>query len=220
MDALPEIVQLKVRLVGVSPMIWRRVLIPSSTLLRELHGVIQVAMGWEGIHLFMFDIHAVRYGSFELHAANPDVSLQQFGFREKERFSYIYDMGDHWEHEVRIEVVTAADPKKSYPTCNGGSGACPPEDCGGVHGYLERRDETDGYDAWRDMGVMADFLTDVVEANAPDRPVSDFLSDDVEAAMERMVARKPFVEGKFSRGAANNRFRAGDHRELMRQQMW
>jgi len=111
MDALPEIVQPKVRLVGVSPMIWRRVLIPSSTLLRELHGVIQVAMEWEGIHLFMFDIHAVRYGSFELHAANPDVSLQQFGFREKERFSYIYDMGDHWEHEVRIEVVTAADPK-------------------------------------------------------------------------------------------------------------
>ena len=46
------------------------------------------------------------------------------------------------------------------------------------------------------------------------------MSDDVESAMERMVARKPFVEGKFSRGAVNKRFRSGDHRDLMRQQMW
>lgn len=219
MDAPGEIIQLKVRLLGISPMIWRRVLVPSSTTLRELHGLLQVAMGWEGIHLFLFDVRAVHYGSFELHAANPDVSLQQFGFRENERFSYVYDMGDHWEHEVRVEAISDAALKKSYPACIGGSGACPPEDCGGVHGYLERRDEAVGYDAWRDMGVMADFLEDVVAADAPSRPVSDFMSDDVEAAMERMVARKPFVEGSFSRGAVNKRFRTGDHRALMRQQM-
>lgn len=95
-----------------------------------------------------------------------------------------------------------------------------PEDCGGVYGYLERRDEADGYDAWNDMDVMVGFLEDVVAANAPNRPVSDFMSDDVESAMERVVARKPFVEGKFSRGAVNKRFRSGDHRDLMRQQMW
>ena len=35
-------------------MVWRRVLVPSSFTLRELHGVIQVAMGWEGIHLYDF----------------------------------------------------------------------------------------------------------------------------------------------------------------------
>ncbi len=70
------------------------------------------------------------------------------------------------------------------------------------------------------MGVMTDFLEDVVAAHAPDRPVSDFLSDDVEAAMARIAARKPFVEGKFSRGDVNKRFWAGDHRDLMRQQMW
>ena len=95
MSSVPEILQLKVRLLGISPMIWRRVLVPSSTSLRELHGVLQVAMGWEGIHLFLIDVYAVRYGSFELHAANPDVALQEFGFRKNERFSYLYDMGDH-----------------------------------------------------------------------------------------------------------------------------
>lgn len=219
MPAAPEIYQMKVRLLGISPMIWRRVLVPASTTLRELHGILQVAMGWEGIHLFLFDIYAVRYGSFELHAANPDASLQQFGLRKNERFSYIYDMGDHWEHEIRIEAVNPP-PQKSYPVCIGGSGACPPEDCGGPHGYLERRDEADGYDAWRDMGIMTEFLEDIVAADAPNRQVSDFLSADVEAAMERIAARKPFLVGKFSRGVVNKRFRAGDHRDLMRQQMW
>ena len=219
MDASGQIYQLKVRLLGISPMIWRRVLVPTSTTLRELHGVLQVAMGWEGIHLFLFDVYAVRYGSFELHAANPDVPMHQFEFRENDRFSYIYDMGDHWEHEIRVEVINPP-PKKSYPICIGGSGACPPEDCGGPYGYHERRDEADGYDAWRDMGVMVDFLEDIVAADVPERPVSDFLSDEVEAAMERMIARKPFVERKFLRGAVNKRFRAGDHRDLMHQQMW
>ncbi len=70
------------------------------------------------------------------------------------------------------------------------------------------------------MDIKEGFLECIVAADAPDRPVPDFMSDDVEAAMERMVARKPFLEGKFSRGAVNKRFRAGDHRDLKRQQMW
>ena len=45
-----SILQIKVWLLGISPMVWRRVQVPSAYTLRELHGVIQVAMGWEGIH--------------------------------------------------------------------------------------------------------------------------------------------------------------------------
>ena len=40
-----RIVQLKVRLPGLSPMIWRRVLVPESVTLQELHGILQVGMG-------------------------------------------------------------------------------------------------------------------------------------------------------------------------------
>jgi hypothetical protein len=40
-----SILQLKIRLLEVSPMIRRRVLVPESYTLHELHGVIQVAMG-------------------------------------------------------------------------------------------------------------------------------------------------------------------------------
>ena len=48
------ILQVKVWLVGISPMVWRRVLVPATFTLEELHSVIQVAMGWEGIHLYDF----------------------------------------------------------------------------------------------------------------------------------------------------------------------
>ncbi|MBV8361838.1 MAG: hypothetical protein JO189_28470, partial [Deltaproteobacteria bacterium] len=37
------LVQIKIWLLGVSPMVWRRVQVSGSTSLRELHGVIQVA---------------------------------------------------------------------------------------------------------------------------------------------------------------------------------
>ncbi len=143
MSPTPEIYQLKVRLLGISPMIWRRVLIPASTTLHELHGILQVAMGWEGIHLFLFDVHAVRYGSFELHAANPDVQLQEFGFRENERFSYIYDMGDRWEHEVRVEAINPS-PRKSYPICIGGSLLLSAEDLSGKWGLPPIKPQTNG----------------------------------------------------------------------------
>ena len=53
------ILQVKVWLTGISPMIWRRVLVPAAFTLRELHGVIQVAMGWEGIHLYDFHLRVL-----------------------------------------------------------------------------------------------------------------------------------------------------------------
>jgi hypothetical protein len=60
-------------------MIWRRVQVPDSLTLRELHGGIQVVMGWEGIHLFQFMLRARRFGSLELAARSPDVALSELG---------------------------------------------------------------------------------------------------------------------------------------------
>ena len=40
-----ETVQVKVWLLGISPMVWRRLLVPDTCSLRGLHGAIQVAMG-------------------------------------------------------------------------------------------------------------------------------------------------------------------------------
>lgn len=88
----PEILQFKVWLLGISPMIWRRVQVPASISLRELHGVIQVVMGWEGIHRFQFTLRARRFGSLELAARSPDVPLSELRLRSGTRFRYEYDL--------------------------------------------------------------------------------------------------------------------------------
>ncbi len=58
-------------------MVWRRLLVPDTCTLRELHGMIQVAMGWEGIHLYQFCLRSRRYGSWEVSASSPDMGLSQ-----------------------------------------------------------------------------------------------------------------------------------------------
>ncbi len=48
---------------------------------------------------------------------------------------YKYDFGDGWNHEVLLEGVFLKEEEAKYPRCIAGERACPPEDCGGVHGY-------------------------------------------------------------------------------------
>ena len=156
------ILQLKMRLLGISPMIWRRVLVPASFTIQELHGVIQAAMGWEGLHLYEFRLRAVRYGSPELCTEPADVTLESFRFRRHAKLTYIYDMGDWWEHEIRIEDRLEAEAGKRYPLCLSGQGACPPEDCGGPEGYQARRDEALSFAALEDLDTMARLLKEVV----------------------------------------------------------
>ena len=107
----------------------------STCTLRELHGVIQVAMGWESIHLFQFRLRSRRYGSWELSASSPDVALAAMRLRKGARFAYDYDLNVPWRHEVRIEDHLPIASNKVPPTCTGGDGACPLEDCGGLRGY-------------------------------------------------------------------------------------
>jgi hypothetical protein len=56
------IYQLKVVLLGISPMIWRRILVSSDSTIKDLHYTIQLAMGWEDIHLHHFIIYGKYYG--------------------------------------------------------------------------------------------------------------------------------------------------------------
>lgn len=212
-----SIFQIKIRLLGISPMIWRRLLVPASCTLHELHGVIQAVMGWEGLHLFQFKVRAVAYGSFDLMVEDPAVPLESFGFRKNTKLAYIYDMGAWWEHELRIEDRLEAVVGKRYPICIGGSGACPPEDCGGPGGFLARCDEASGYDAWQDASIIAEWLGDVaINRNAEVMKDRERL-DELEQAAERMAARKPYLSDQFSRAKANARFREDEHRRLMHQ---
>jgi hypothetical protein len=126
--------------------------------LRELHGVIQVAMGWEGIHLFQFTLRARRFGSLELAAHSPDIPLSELRLRLGTRVRYEYDLNGPWEHEVRLESRHEADAQRSYPMCLDGDGSCPPEDCGGVNGFLARCEASITQEARHDFAVLAGFI--------------------------------------------------------------
>jgi Plasmid pRiA4b ORF-3-like protein len=110
-----QIVQIKVWLLGISPTVWRRVLVPAAYTVRALHGVIQVVMGWEGIHLYQFRLRAARYGSWELSASSPEMTLAALQLRKGTRFIYEYDLNVPWRHEVRIEDrLSPAPPPDSF----------------------------------------------------------------------------------------------------------
>jgi hypothetical protein len=137
------IYQLKVTLADSEPPIWRRVLVPGDISLARLHAVLQVAMGWQNSHLHQFIVGDTRYGEpdpmvAELEFKNErTATLNHEAPRAEDRFTYEYDFGDSWEHEIVVEKITPPEPGVRYPVCVAGERACPPEDCGGVWGYAD-----------------------------------------------------------------------------------
>jgi hypothetical protein len=53
------------------------------------------------------------------------------------RFTYTYDFGDDWKHEIVVEERKAAVGSRRYPAYTAGKRNCPPDDCGGVWGYRD-----------------------------------------------------------------------------------
>lgn len=141
-----DIIQFKITLKGTQPPIWRRVLVNRKTTFLEFHSIIQIAMGWENDHLFEFQIDNYRIGE-------SDEEFDDFTFDDDElldastltldskiayvgeKFDYLYDFGDNWEHKIVVEKFLPVNNKFDYPICINGKLNCPPEDCGGVPGF-------------------------------------------------------------------------------------
>jgi len=199
-------------------MAWRRLLVPSSCTLRELHGVIQVAMGWEGIHLRQFCLRSARHGSWELSASSPDVTLGALRFGKGARFFYEYDLNVPWRHEVRIENRLVPEMGNAHPVCSGGGGACPPEDCSGPAGFMAGRNAMLSLDALEDLDTMTEIIGRVVLERRMQLLDDEDTSWRLEQAVERSQARERAQGQAFSRRTVNARLRRDEHRELMYQQ--
>jgi hypothetical protein len=132
--------QISVTLEHIHPSIWRRIQVPADVTLFRLHEILQVVMGWENMHLYMFEVDDVHYSE---PSPNWDVedaertTLSQVIPGEGFAFYYEYDMGDSWMHQVIVERELPGEPDVRYPVCISGERACPPEDCGGPPGYVE-----------------------------------------------------------------------------------
>ena len=119
----------------VEPTVQRVIDVPARALLPELHDLLQVAIGWTDSHLHQFVADDARYGMPGTDADDDELDETGVPLRALPgRFSYLYDFGDGWEHEVEL-----VGPGRDRPGVWAGEGACPPEDVGGPHGYAEFR---------------------------------------------------------------------------------
>ena len=136
------LLQLKLTLTGVKPPIWRRLLVTNQVTLKRLHEAIQAVAGWKDMHPHEFVIGERRYGQPAPREVVPVENealfrLHSLPFTKGTSFTYVYDFGDHWEIEVKVERVLPQDPRAPFAFVIEGARAFPPEDSGGVAGYEE-----------------------------------------------------------------------------------
>ena len=136
--------QFKINIKNISdPQVWRRIQIPSQWSFERLHCVIQAAFGWGNYHQYLFSPRG--WGSdpcigasdwADPNCQNATKSKLRTYFRyTKQNFTYIYDFGDNWTHNILLEQII--DENRINADLIDGKGKCPPEDCGGSNAYTE-----------------------------------------------------------------------------------
>lgn len=130
----------------------RRIVVPADLKFTQLHQVLQSVFDWKNCHLYDFIIHATGRGrpTVRLVPSEDDLEfdedavlmeghvLSEF-LPECKSICYTYDMGDNWEHEIRlVRVIDEYD--QESPHLLEASGQTPPEDVGGVGGFLSFRE--------------------------------------------------------------------------------
>src|SRR5262249_129172 len=100
--------QIKITLEGTEPPIWRRLQTKDCSL-EKLHALIQVTMGWEFEHLYRFEIGGVEFADVESDEEEEvrDVRATKLSdviptSHRRPRFSYEYDFGDGWKHQLIV----------------------------------------------------------------------------------------------------------------------
>ena len=163
-----NVYQLRVVIAGISPLIWRRLLVPATTTIAQLHIVLQTVFGWSGEHLHRFVIHGREYGISYIGGPGfrddaRSVRLGGLGLRLGERFAYEYNLFATWEVQLRVEWMVQAEPGRTYPRCIGGRRAGPPEEWGGPWDFLERTQPHLVFDAIMHAAEIVRLLLEAAE---------------------------------------------------------
>jgi hypothetical protein len=136
------IVQVRIDLRGFKPPIWRRAQVPGGFTLYDLHDTIQALFGWEDDHLHKFVVGGQPYqpaewidDPFDRVTPEDEITLAGLLKGKVERFTYVYDFGDDWTHDLKVEKWLEPDSNAAYPALTGGRRMAPLEDCGGPGGF-------------------------------------------------------------------------------------
>ncbi len=130
----------------------RRIIVPADLEFERLHKVLQSVFGWKNYHLYDFTIFhgnkrlpVTRMVPFEDDLEHDEHAVLMRGhvlaefLPEYKHMLYTYDLGDNWEHEIELVQVIEEHDKES-PCLLEAIGRTPPEDVGGVGGYVSFRE--------------------------------------------------------------------------------
>ena len=142
----PATMVLRIDLVGCKPPIWRRVEVPSTLMLDQVHDLLQVLFGWTDSHLHRFALGSsvwdrkaeaflcpfdVEEGDLDGGVPEQEVRLDEVVAQPGDLLRYVYDYGDDWEHVLKLEQVR---PELClHPRVLTGRYEAPEEDSGGAY---------------------------------------------------------------------------------------
>lgn len=161
---------LRITLDDVKPVISRKISVPSNIRLYHLAPIILRVMGWVGYHMEMFVYNKTTFYEpkeevEEMKAMNDSenkitsidwamVTIGDVLKKKGDSIKYIYDMGDYWEHNVKLMEIHNYTPNVDRsPYILEGKNACPPDDVGGTDGFQHMLDvlahPTRDLDEWK-----------------------------------------------------------------------
>jgi len=130
----------------------RRIIVPADIEFTRLHKVLQSVFDWKNYHLYDFTIFddnnhipVARLVPFEEDLEYDEGAILMKGYTlskflpEQKHMVYTYDMGDNWEHKIQLVGVIEEHDKES-PYLLEASGQTPPEDVGGIGGFVSFRE--------------------------------------------------------------------------------
>src|SRR5664279_6391027 len=127
--------QLGVIVHGVSPLIWRWLLVPGGASIAGLHAIVQAAFGWSGEHLHYFTVHGARYASVStagrFSATTPTGSVLPAWGCARASGSPTPTPSSPTGWTCAWNRSPTPDSARVYPRCTGGRRAGPPEDWAG-----------------------------------------------------------------------------------------
>ncbi len=140
-----RIARLRIELQDIEPKIWRRVDVPCSSTLGDLHYIIQISFGWTNSHMHDFIIGERVYtglspfddGSDREALDENSMRIKTLVGRRLKKFLYRYDFGDDWRHDIFIEKVRESEDTVGYPAFVDGARRGPPDDVGGPWGFMD-----------------------------------------------------------------------------------
>jgi len=157
--------------------VWRRLIIPESCTLEDLHKIIQMVFGWRNSQSFRFISGKEESGARE--SGEMDVATQIQELEAHDIIELLYEYGPKWM--VRIMILSRYEtPVSKKVRCVAGAGAAPPEFISGPVKFrrilysLESGNDLERLDARQQLGL--EFMAGEFDLDACNRNLNtDFL---------------------------------------------